>query len=237
MTLPHGAYTENLANVLRFRHYLSTHLESFYKYVINKRGRKVRNGDVRLVIGCVKASSWGMATFLDSTASDFYLKFKVTSESRLMQAYGWEHSGLVEAKAGPDPEETEELRSSDNSVHSRKYNNQCLFLSTTNAKLGDEVWQRLAFGFEMPMDQSESYSNPSSFSSSAPPHPSKAMNDFILSAVCPQSILLTLFSLIILLQNPQARIAIIEDEDWTSLIAKVNTCIFFFLINFLNFTL
>jgi len=207
---------------------------------MNKRGRKVRNGDVRLVIGCVKASSWGMAAFPDSTASDFHLKFKATGQGRLMQAYGLEYPGLVEERAGPDPEETEELRSSDNSVHSRKYFNQTLFLSTTNAKLGDDAWQRLAFGFETPMDESDAYSNPSSFPSSGPPHPSKAMNDFILSAVCPQSILRLFFLFshqLFLLQNPHARMAIIEDEDWTSLIARVSTCIFRFLINFLNFTL
>jgi len=125
-------------------------VESWYTYINNIRGREARNGDVRLVVGCDKASSWGMATFANSTAQNFHLKFKPTNENGSRRTYGWEYSGMVDARAGPDPEEMEELRSTDDSGHSAVYKNQCLFVRTLNATLKDNVWQRL--GFETTMD-------------------------------------------------------------------------------------
>ena len=116
--MPQGAQAEDLANVSRFRQYLSTNAESWYRYVNDVRGREARNGDVRLVVGSDKASSWGMATFTNSTAQEFHLKFKPTGVIGSRPTYGWEYSGMVEARAGPDPEETDELRSSDDSGHS-----------------------------------------------------------------------------------------------------------------------
>jgi len=158
LTMPHGACAENLANVSRFRKYVSANLESWYRFVNNTRGREARNGDVRLVVGCDKASSWGMATFANSTAQDFHLKFNPTGQNGSSQTYGWECSGSVEARAGPDPSETEELRSSDDSGYSGMYKNQCLFLRTMNPTLGDSVWQGLGFDFETAMNvQSDSY--------------------------------------------------------------------------------
>jgi hypothetical protein len=152
LTMPQGADAEDLANIPRFRRYLTANAESWYEYVNDVRGREARNGDVRLVIGCDKASSWGMAAFANSTAQDFHLKFKPTGESGSRPTYGWEYSGMVEARAGPMPEETEALRSSDDSGHSGVYRNQCLFVRTLNATLRDDVWQALEFDFETGMD-------------------------------------------------------------------------------------
>ena len=87
LTMPQGAHAEHLANVSKFRQYLSANAESWYRYVNDERGREARNGDVRLVIGCDKASSWGMATFANSTAQDFRLRFKPTSQSGPGQTY------------------------------------------------------------------------------------------------------------------------------------------------------
>jgi hypothetical protein len=292
--MPQGADAEDLANISRFRRYLSANAESWYKYVNDVRGREARNGDVRLVIGCDKASSWGMATFANSTAQDFHLKFKPTGESGPRPTYGWEYSGMVEARAGPMPEETEALRSSDDSGYSGVYKNQCLFVRTLNATLRDDVWQGLGFDFETAMDvQYDTYPNPyippsgsgpstrspsptgPSYSNStrtagyARPsgltslpqnplpsvhvsefniaivsniffsffphchnrfltfcqttHPSKTMNDFILQAVSPRSMTLdNSLSLIVVSQNPHARMVITEDKDWTSLIVEVS---------------
>ena len=173
--MPQGAHAEDLANVSRFRQYVSDNAESWYRYVNNVCGREARNGDVRLVIGCDKASAWGMATFANSTTQDFHLKFKQTGESGSRQTYGWEYSGMVEARAGPNPEEMEELRSNDDSGHSGEYRNQCLFLRTLNATLRDDVWQGLGFDFETAVGiQCDSYPNsyiPSSSTSIKSPIP------------------------------------------------------------------
>jgi hypothetical protein len=169
LTMPQGTHAEDLANVSRFRQYLSVNAKSWYRYVNNVRGREARNGDVRLVVGCDKASSWGMATFANSTTQDFHLKFKPTGESGSSRTYGWEYSGMVEARAGPNPEETDELRR-DDFGHSGVYKNQCLFVRTLNAMLQDDVWQGLGFDFETAMDiQYDSYPNSYIPSSSSGP--------------------------------------------------------------------
>ena len=59
--MPQGAYSEKLGNVTTFKKYLSVHAESWYKYVNGVHGREAKNGDVRLVIGCDKSATWGMA--------------------------------------------------------------------------------------------------------------------------------------------------------------------------------
>jgi len=59
--MPQGAHAEDLANVSQFRQYFSN-AESWYRYINNIRGRDAKNDDMRLVIGCDKTSSWGMAT-------------------------------------------------------------------------------------------------------------------------------------------------------------------------------
>ena len=166
LTMPQGAHAEDLANVSKFRQYLSANAKSWYRYINHECGREARNGDVRLVIGCDKASSWGMATFANSMAQDFHLIFKPTSESGSWRTYEWEYSGSVDTRAGPDPRETEELRATDDSGHSNVYENQCLFVRTLNATLRDDVWKGMGFDFETTMDvQFDSYlkfHNPSS---------------------------------------------------------------------------
>jgi len=143
LALPHGADAEDLRNVARFRRYLSSNKVNWYRYVNDIRGREAKNGELQLVVGCDKASSWGMATFANSTAQISHLNFKLTSEG----GYAWEYSGMVEASAGPDPEETEQLRATDRSGHSEVYKNQTLFVRTLDATLSDEVWQGLGFDF------------------------------------------------------------------------------------------
>ena len=138
LALPQGADAENLLNVSRFKRYLSDNETRWYRYANKVRGREARSGDLRLVVGCVKAPSWGMATYANSAARDLHLEFKSTSEG----GHRWEHSGssgVVEARAGPDPRETKKLRATDSSRHLGVYMNQCLFVHTLRATLRDEV--------------------------------------------------------------------------------------------------
>jgi len=181
LTMPQGAHAEDLANISQFRKYFSANAESWYKYINTNRGREAKNGDVRLVIGCDKTSSWGMATFSNSTAQDFRLKFKPTNESGSTRTYGWEYSAMVDARSGPDPEEMEELRSTDDSGSSSVYKNQCLFVRTLNATLRDDVWNGLGLDFETAMDvQSDSYAN--SYGPSSSTNHSTSPNSTALSS-------------------------------------------------------
>ena len=144
LAMPQGAQAQDLANVSIFRRYLSLNAENWYRYINNVRGREARNGDVRLVIGCDKASSWGVATFSNLTKRKCSLKFRTSSETELGQKYVWDCSGMVEARAGPDPQEMELL-----TVQSGPLLNQCLFVRTLDATLRDDTWYKLGFDFEV----------------------------------------------------------------------------------------
>ena len=143
--MPQGGHSEDLLNVSSFRRYVLANAESWYMYVNNTRGREARNGDLVLVKGCDKASSWAMATFTKSTTYDFRLKFKPTGETGSRRTYGWEYSGSVELRVGPLPEETELTR--DDSKQPIVYTNQTLFVRTVPVKVRDDIWNRLGFDF------------------------------------------------------------------------------------------
>ena len=46
LTMPHGAYSEDLITKLHFRKYMTQHLESWYRYLDQIRGCEAQNGDV-----------------------------------------------------------------------------------------------------------------------------------------------------------------------------------------------
>jgi hypothetical protein len=144
LIMPQGGYSEDLLNVSSLRRYLLANAERWYIHVNGTRGREARNGDVVLVKGCDKASSWAIATFTKSTAYDFRLKFKPTGETGSRRTYGWEYSGSVELRMGPHPEETEEL-TRDDSGQSVVYTNQTLFIRTMPVKVQDDIWNGLGF--------------------------------------------------------------------------------------------
>jgi hypothetical protein len=143
--MPQGAYSEKLGNVTLFKNYLSVHAESWYKYINGARGREAKNGDVRLVIGCDKSATWGMAAFSNLTEHNaLRLKFKHIGESSLGRTYGWEYSGMAEVRAGPDAQEVEDLRMSEEVQRGVVYKNQCLFVETLNATLDKDIWNKLS---------------------------------------------------------------------------------------------
>ena len=148
--MPEGAYSEDLSNSSdsesRLADYINTHAEDWYKFVNGPRGRKTQNGDLRVVVGCEKTTSWGMATFSNSSSSqepNLRLKFSVLGGQHSQRSAGskyiWEHSGVAsaEVKIGPRRGENEELGETD----SNRLQNQCLFLRTLSLTLSDTSWK------------------------------------------------------------------------------------------------
>ena len=145
--MPEGAYTEGLRALSRVRSYIVTHAEDWYKFIINgPRGRKTQNGDLQVVVGCAKTTSWAMATFSNSSSSqepNLRLKFSVLGGQHSQRSAGskyiWEHSGdaSAEVKIGPRRGENEELGETD----SNRLQNQCLFLQTLSLTLSDTCWK------------------------------------------------------------------------------------------------
>ena len=155
LTMPEGATTLLLRrNVSRVKAYAAAHLENWYRYVNGpQHGMEVGNGKLRLVIGCGKTHSWGMAAVANVTGRKTHdLKFYTMHEDSLsatssvsMPPYRWEYSGIVaQTQVGPDPTEIEALNGSDNSEEpGGRCMNQCLFVETINLTLQDDEFQRI----------------------------------------------------------------------------------------------
>jgi len=148
LTMPEGAISEDLENLRGFREYASANVKMWYKYIIGTRGRKAKNGDVRLVVGYDKATSWGVAS-LPNTSQHSKLKFKsldAQASDYRSCGYTWEHSGTADVRNGPNKEEVDELRREDpdgESASRDNYLNQCLFLRTLNLDLNADDWKKL----------------------------------------------------------------------------------------------
>ena len=153
LTMPEGAIAYDLENVLAFRDYVAANVGKWYKFVNGVRGREAKNGDIRLVIGCDKTTSWGMAALANVTQHKVsQLKFKATKDSGVKPTrppYTWDYSGMAEVKVGPSIKEINALRSNDTldvdvtPPNDEEFSNQCLFIRTLNATLNDEAWKAL----------------------------------------------------------------------------------------------
>jgi len=143
LTMPEGCHSQELRHIAKFREYMATHAESWYKFANIDLGLEARNGDLRLIIGCDKATSWGMAVFSDfSRTSNLRLQFRALDQSARLStdsAYIWEHSGRAQVRVGPSKRESEILGATED----QPLCNQSLFLRTLNADLSEEQWAKI----------------------------------------------------------------------------------------------
>ena len=165
--MPDGAFVEDLVNLSKFRDYVADHAANWYKFVNGPRGREALNGDVRVVVGCDKATSWGMVTF-DNTSSaqqsNFRLKFyplqsqhnagtfSNTSSAqqsnlhlkfRPLQSHHYIGTAYGWEHSGVaevrvGPEPGENQELGE--TPRRQLRNQCLFMRTLSVTLSDSVW-------------------------------------------------------------------------------------------------
>ena len=140
--MPRGARSEDLENLAGFRKYAAANAANWYRYVNGSCGREAKNGDIHLVVGCDKTTSWGIATFQAANKTEqnsCRLKFG-PSEGDAASAYTWsDNSGVAEVRTGPDSNEIDELRI-DSDPPDVQFENQCLFVRTLNVTLGDDIW-------------------------------------------------------------------------------------------------
>jgi len=133
--MPEGANTQDLRALSKFREYMACHIESWYKLANDVLGLEVPNGYLRLVTGCEKSSSWGIATFSNVTEeSNFRLQFKALAAT--YPPYTWEHSGMAEVRVGPGMGENAGLAS----LRDHPLCNQTLFVRTFTAALSEQLW-------------------------------------------------------------------------------------------------
>ena len=145
--MPEGAISLDLKNDLAFTDYLEANVQKWYEFVRGVCRRSVRNGQIRLVIGCDKTTAWGIATVSGmSQQTTSKLEFKtLDTESSSTTTYTWECSGMVEVRVGPDKHDIETLRSDDTGDHplDTTLRNQCLFVRTMTATLSNDEWAKL----------------------------------------------------------------------------------------------
>jgi len=130
--MPDATSQSNLKNLDRFYQHIGVHAESWYQYANGpEMGRRLNNGDLCLVIGCDKTTSWGIATFSNSlSASQLQFMRVAGSSGDLGPSYTWEHSGTTDCpRVGP----------------SRRgpFPNQCLFIRYLAFKLSERAWPGL----------------------------------------------------------------------------------------------
>lgn len=152
LMMPNGSLSQDLLNSKAIEKYVKDNAETWYEYVTNKRGRMVNNGDIRLVIGFDKVSSWGIATFAKTVGQQVRLEFKKTKSGN--RGYRWNCIGTGNGRVGPSNAEMCGLQSdSDPSP----LQNQCVFVRTMNFTLSGELWNKSAVhqvrsGIDSPSD-------------------------------------------------------------------------------------
>ena len=137
--MPNGAYHEDLLNFQDFNAIASQNAEEWYRFAIGTCGRDIKNGQLRLVTGCDKTNSWGIATYSDLQGP---VTLSLTANSTQPPVeYAWDYEGRVEAKAGPKFEES--LDSAGNQEYPQNVQNQCTFLRSFTLTLADDVWKTM----------------------------------------------------------------------------------------------
>ena len=143
LTIPRGVRSQDLGNYARFRKYAAANLADWYKFVNGPRGREAKNGDIHLVAGFDKTTSWGIATFADQTPQNScHLRFgplEGTGSMSSASTYTWECSGAAEVQVGPGLNQIAELRRPGD-PSDVQFENQCLFVCTLNLVLADDLW-------------------------------------------------------------------------------------------------
>ena len=145
--MPQGAHDEDLRNISRFRDYTSLHAESWYQYANGPCGREIGNGELHLVTGCDKTTSWGLAAYSHAQSKRVeddvtLLNFNVSNEARhsLYPTFVWDQQGAADVKTGPEDDELMDPPE----VHAvRPLRNQCTFIRSLTPALGDDNWERL----------------------------------------------------------------------------------------------
>ena len=173
--MPRGARSEDLGEMATFREYAAANVANWYRYVNGPRGREAKNGELRLVVGFDKTTSWGIATFANQTQQNSCrLKFGPSQGDFASTSYTWsqlEYSGVADVKAGPDSDEIDELRI-DSDPSDVQFENQCLFVRTLNATLADDVWADIhSTSGSIPVDPRNSqYPRAKNYSNANRPH-------------------------------------------------------------------
>ena len=137
LVIPNGAITVDLLSHQDIKAYVAKHAKLWYEFVTRVRQREVENGEIRLVMGFDKASTWGIATFGNGVEEQVRLQFERSADLDNTQNYLWSYASSGTGRAGPYEEELQDLRSPTGTSELR---NQCMFVRTMNFSLSGKIW-------------------------------------------------------------------------------------------------
>lgn len=128
--IPDGATTWDLLNTWKVRRIISSNAQDWYKYARITRGREVRNGEIRLVVGVDKVSSWGIATSACNTSQTAFYVFKHDPT----HLYKWDCVG-GSGRVGPQKRDIADLIKDNVSPE-----NQSIFIRSVNFTFSGKIW-------------------------------------------------------------------------------------------------
>jgi hypothetical protein len=135
LMLPEGASRTDLRSTGKFREYAIKHGVSWYQFVNGTLQEEVHNGSLYLITGVDSATSYGVASFSDSsgdtgTISASFLTIR-DDASHLGRSYSWHTQGCIARRTGKSKEGTK---------------NQCVFIRGFKIALNESVFAGLFSG-------------------------------------------------------------------------------------------
>lgn len=154
-----------IKNQERLRTYVSAHIAGWYVFVRRTLGRAIGNGDLRVVYGYRKSTAFGMAAISRANkSSETRLTFCETDgwARQTGYKYRWSQVGSADVKTGPEYRESAELMYPAHGTSRSLPENQCLFISTLDAKLSEKAWKSMESLPVLAVDTMRSESSPES---------------------------------------------------------------------------
>ena len=142
--MPDGALSQDLLfHRKTIAKYISANARMWYEYADGDQcGLEVRNGDLRVVCGIDKATSWAIATLKTDTIEGLstQLELVAVDQPGASETYRWETVGRARGRVGPPQDETRDLMRATGEDSLR---NQCLFVRVFNFNFSGQIWDDL----------------------------------------------------------------------------------------------
>ncbi|KAJ7715136.1 hypothetical protein B0H16DRAFT_1616974 [Mycena metata] len=182
LLLPDGASKWDLRPQQVFRDYALKHAQNWYSFVNGDLHRMVASGDLYLITGVTKSTSWSVAAVEnESSEGKVSLKLKATQFGSAGAAYTWEWKSTGSSvDSGPRRRLGEELLKENQTVFLRGFKialrSMPLRRPAKTLSIADSNWADLSTrGTSMPFSRPQSNRNTNPFgqsSASSPPGPS-----------------------------------------------------------------
>jgi len=128
--MPLGATSLDLLHTRGIHFTISRKASDWYTYAEITRGRDVKDGDIRVVVGVDKVASWGIATSSCKIGQTASCVFKHDP----IHAYKWDCTG-GSGRVGPQKSETDDLIGGNVVLQ-----NQCVFVRTIIFNRSGDTW-------------------------------------------------------------------------------------------------